>query len=502
MPAGRFSGWSDSTAAGSWPPADYSRTALPLLGVTVLGRGLPGVIRGLAGLGFLIAGTGVAFSTSRAGAVSFLTGMAVFGLATGILWKGGHQRDTARMGWWLVGLGVTFAGLLAGAGVAIKKFFGPATDLTALGIRRPMWDAALEQWQVAPFFGTGARSYEYMERGFRTLETKWMTHVGEVDAIFAHNDYLQCLGDYGLAGLALTLLVTAIHVWGGMRCVLKAGPAAPRGRGDGLAAGLAVGGAAAIAGVMSHALMEFNLHVGTNAVMTGLVLGFLATPGYLRTEAALPAKSVTGAPPKIKAGSGICGRRLATAGVSAAVSLILLETGWRLAPADFAWRQGKKELTTAVSLSELIATSGTFQRATTLDPQNGQAWYMRGLVSLQIASLTADKYATPFYEASLTQLEQALAQYPQYPYAAAQAGGVAAYLGQTGVAEAHFKSALRWGLNIQSVNELYGDYLMLHRKDYGKAIGYLSTALHLSNSQETRANLDRKLRFCLKRMKP
>ena len=68
------------------------------------------------------------------------------------------------------------------------------------------------------------------------------------------------------------------------------------------------------------------------------------------------------------------------------------------------------------------------------------------------------------------------------------------------VAEAHFKTALRWGLNIQSVNELYGDHL-IRRKEYYKALGYLVMALHLSSDPEVRANLEQKLHRCLERLK-
>ncbi len=477
---------------------------LPLLGVAALGRELGGFVRAMGGLGFLLAGTGVAFSTSRGGTVGFFGGMALLiGVSALFWWSERKQRrggPRGRTGWWLLGLGFAFAGLLGVASLNLRKFFDGSLSITSLNGRGPMWDAALEQWQTSPLLGTGARSYEYMERGFRTLETKWATYSGEVDAIFAHNDYLQCLGDYGLVGLGLVLLVAGWHTCHAMVAVLKASGRNEAPHGNGLAAGLAVGSVAALAGLMVQALVEFNLHIGVNAVMTGVLLGFMATPGF--KSQALPASSRRpGEPePRPRAGAGICGRRLAMGGILAAISLVLLETGWRLAPGDFAWRQGNRQLSTAVTLPELITTSATFQRATSLDPDNGQAWYLRGLVTLEIASRTADKYAAPFYEASLTQLERCLEVYPKHPYAASQAGKLAGYLGRPDDAEAHFKTALRWGLNIQSVNELYGDHLM-QRKEYYKALGYLVMGLHLSSDTDVRANLEKKLLRCLERLK-
>ena len=475
---------------------------LPLLGVAVLGRGLGGLVRFAAGAGFFLAGTGVAFSTSRGGAVGFFGGMGLLIVLCGILGRSGRSSKSGRpssssLGRWLLALGIVFCGLLAGAGFVLKRMFGNG-NLTNLNGRGPLWDAALEQWQTAPLTGTGARSYEYMERGFRTLETKWMTWAGEIDAVFAHNDYLQCLGDYGLIGLGLVLLATGWHFLMALRQALRMIPLPDKSPQDGLAMGLTAGATAALAGLMLQALVEFNLHIGINAVMAGLLLGILVTPGF--RQAAAVAKPSDEPVPKSKAGAGICGRRLALSGVLAGLSLLILESAWRLAPADLAWRHGRKQIKTAVSLTELIATSGAFQQATTLDPENDQAWYMRGLVTLQMASLTADLYARPFYESALTQLEQSLKLNPYNPYAAAQAGSIAGYLGRLEVAETHFTTALRRGQNIQSVLELYGDYLM-RRKQYDKAVGYLVTGLHLSGNQEVRANLDRKVRYCLKQLK-
>ena len=98
-------------------------------------------------------------------------------------------------GIWLISLAFLFLLMIGGAGTVLRKFFGSTEALKSLNGRAPLWDAGMEQWQLSPLTGTGARSYEYMERGFRTLDTNWATYAGEIDAQFTHNDYLQCLGD-------------------------------------------------------------------------------------------------------------------------------------------------------------------------------------------------------------------------------------------------------------------------------------------------------------------
>jgi O-antigen ligase len=396
---------------------------MPMLGVAVLGRGLSRTLRILMLAGFLLAGIGVGFSTSRGGALAFFTGMGTLVIIAAVLWWRNRRQvqglSSRGAGWGLAGIAVLFLGFLALTGTNLKSVFGSSGNLTSLNGRQPLWDAALEQWQTAPLLGTGARSYEYMERGFRTLDTTWRVDAGEIDALFAHNDYLQCLADYGLFGLALTLLVAGSHVWRALRSALKAPLTSLPAGGQGLATGLAAGATAGIAGLMAQAVWEFNLHIGCNAVMTGLLLGWMATPGFARSEIHPEIRSRPSGAAKEIAGTKLCHRRLAIGGLAAAVSLLLIHAAWRLAPADFTYRKALKQTATATTLPELIAVSGTFQRATALDPQNAVAWQMRGLVTLHIASMTNEKYATPFYETALVQLQQCLALYPKNPYAAA-----------------------------------------------------------------------------------
>ncbi len=472
---------------------------MPLLGVAVLGQGLRMTTRTLTFIGFLLAATGVAFSTSRGGVLGFLTGM---GLLIGIttillLYRKRLKKGSGRSaGAWLIFLAFLFLVMIGSAGIVLRKFFGSTEALKTLNGRAPLWDAALEQWQISPLTGTGARSYEYMERGFRTLDTRWATYSGEMDAQFAHNDYLQCLGDYGLMGLILILLGTGVHTLLAMRAGLGAVALNRNPDTDGLATGLVVGSIAGIAGGMVQALAEFNLHIGINVVMTGLLLGWLATPGFRREMPAIPSENA----PHPKAGSSICARRFAMSGIIAAISCIFLSTAWRLAPADLAWQKSQRNLYSATTMAELISTSGELQTVTTLDPANPKAWEARGKVTVEIASRTNEKYAVSFYQAALTHLKQSLALYPKNPYAASQAGSVAGFLGKLDDADKFFSTAMRWGNNIQSVNALYGDYLV-RRKDYYKAIGFLKIATWLSQDPDVQHNLGTKMLLCLRRLK-
>lgn len=472
--------------------------AMPLLGVAVLGQGLRRSLRSLCTIGVALAAVGIAFSTSRGGVLAFLAGVGSLIVMTLMLARKqkSHARNLhSRTGLWLTGLAVGFLALLGGSAIVLKKFFNNSESLKNLNGRGPLWDAALEQWQEAPLLGTGARSYEYMERAYRTLDTVWMTRAGEVDAIHAHSDYLQCLADYGLIGLLLALLAGGWHVAAALRGTLRSYDKGSVPAPHGLARGLAVGSVAGLAGLMVQGIAEFNFHIGINVVMTGLLLGWMASPGFLSsTKNSVPADS------KPKAGAGISGPLLAVSAIAAGMAVVLLDSAWTLAPADRAYRTALRDGRTAITFPELLKVSGTLREATILDPRNSAAWYMRGMANLQMASLINEKYAAPFYEDSLVQFNECLKLYPQNPYASAQAGNVSGYLGRLNEAEAHFRNALRWGANIQSVCELYGDFL-LRQKRFQDAFGYLTTALHLSGVKEVRDNLQLKLNYCLKQFR-
>lgn len=80
---------------------------------------------------------------------------------------------------------------------------------------RPIiWKAGLQIWRDHPWLGGGAASYnvlfdQYRPRGF----------INEPD--WAHNDYLNTLSDYGLAGFVLWLVAGGVLLWLGGRAVQR-----------------------------------------------------------------------------------------------------------------------------------------------------------------------------------------------------------------------------------------------------------------------------------------
>ena len=75
---------------------------------------------------------------------------------------------------------------------------------------RGLWAAAIPQFELAPAFGTGAATYLYYGRMFRDPQV-------QNDPIRSHNDYLELLAEYGLAGVAGLLLFLGAHLWLGWK---------------------------------------------------------------------------------------------------------------------------------------------------------------------------------------------------------------------------------------------------------------------------------------------
>ena len=493
-------GWNRSaerSAGGFFESANHlcgflTAAALPLLGVAVLGRGVHTLLRLICAVLYLAAAAGVALSTSRGGAGAFGGASLIFAVITAVLLLAGRrhrQNGGTSVKLWL---GALVAGLVITViptVYVLRHHFSPEriTDLNGRGV---MWDAALEQWQQYPVIGSGARSYEYMERGYRTLATRWPVWAGEVDARYAHNDYLQALGDYGLVGLGLALLALAAHGAQAIRVLARQQRVDPATR-PWLGSAISLGALAALAGLCIQAGVEFNFHIGVNVVMAAGLLGIIANPGPLTGE---PAAEPAGFRP------GFSPWRFAGTLLAAGLSGILLVKAVPLAQGDFHFMKGERQITRQdMKLEEILTAMGTLQKAVEKDPENPVAWRYWGQANLAVGTRLGGAFSRPFYEKALDQLSRSHALDPYNPYTSAHAGQVADYLRKFDVADGFHRAALQWGQNIQRVNHHYGDHLLLTGKYY-EAIGYLLNALHLSGDPGLREEIAEKINLCRERL--
>jgi O-antigen ligase len=195
-------------------------------------------------------------SASRAGIICFLGELVLLGW---LVWLYGRRSQR----YLLVVLALAIAGIAAwlGVGNALARFSeGSWSEVSVsqrLSMSRDTWRIFLDH----PWVGTGMGTLEIV---FPRYETQYTGLVVN----HAHNDYVEMLADGGLAGGLLGLAFLVILFRRGMRNVRRAMSPVTR--------SLYGGGLVGAIGLLGHELVDFNLHIASNAIIF-LLISVLAT---------------------------------------------------------------------------------------------------------------------------------------------------------------------------------------------------------------------------------
>jgi O-antigen ligase len=303
---------------------------------------------------------GMSLTVSRGALMGLAAGGVVFAmLALWLIWQ--TQR---HLFWSLLGGGL-FLSLLGGVvlwKVNEEYLRGRAESLTMTSdIRLGIWESALAQNAEHPLTGAGARMF--YDGGIRLRSEKLPNWVPE--PLFAHNEHLQLLADYGWAGMILLLLLVLVHVLNGWRYLrwFVRERFLNSGRVLSMNLALSVGALSALAATLVHALFEFHYHVPATALSGALLLGVLANPGFEqmeRLQLRLPGVRVLS---KIALGLA---------------SLALLAGAWYHGRGDMALAQAQL----AEARKDASVRKTYLDEAARLDPTNGEIFYQRGLAVL------------------------------------------------------------------------------------------------------------------------
>ncbi|MDR3406690.1 MAG: O-antigen ligase family protein [Chthoniobacter sp.] len=265
-------------ASGFYICPNHLAGLLEMLAMLALGQAFWGnsrpAIRVLAGYCALMCLAGVAITGSRGGYLSVVFGLGAFAVLS--LWA---VQLTRRGGFWLM-----FAGILVGAGVILGGglFFMTQSETIharllqiydPTNMRPMMWKAAMMQYHLEPITGTGSGTYLFYGRQFRSP-------LVQNDPMHVHNDYLELLAEYGLIGAVLCGLFVLVHLVSGMAgmkriIVEQIRPDTPRLSHD---LALIIGALSAIAALLLHSVVDFNMHIPANALLVAFLFGLLASP--------------------------------------------------------------------------------------------------------------------------------------------------------------------------------------------------------------------------------
>lgn len=322
-------------------------------------------------LGFFVVAfaIGMSLTISRGGLIGLAAGGVVFaGLSLWIVWR--TQRHIfARI---VIGVAALVA---LGGGVLFKvneEYLRRriAQQAAATDVRGHVWAAALAQHGASPqpLTGDGARSFYEGCFKFRSPKMPGWS----ADALFAHNEYLQMLVDYGWIGLVLTLFVVTTHAANGIRFLHWFAhwkfPMVGLMPSNGVA--LALGSLAALAATMVHAIFEFHWHVAATAITGAVLLGILANPGFQGPEHK-PRRV-----PGVRIGAKLAMIAASLAMITGAVTIGRAD--YFAAKADIAAKDG-----------DAFEQIHDLSRAIEIDAGNGETVYRRGLAWLD--QLSGDK---------------------------------------------------------------------------------------------------------------
>lgn len=217
---------------------------------------------------------GVAITGSRGGYLSSAASLCA--LAVISLWIRRKVNPSRFAKAAIIAAALLVAGMSAGV-VVMQKSTLLRQRLDLIGkpdVRIYNWAAALDQFKVSPWIGTGAGTHLYYGRLFRRVQLQY-------DPEHAHCDYLELLAEYGLIGAVGMTLFLFAHLrssFSAIGTVIKTAiddPFEPF-RDNRLA--FQVGALSAIAAYLAHSVTDFNLHIPGNALMFAFFFGIVANP--------------------------------------------------------------------------------------------------------------------------------------------------------------------------------------------------------------------------------
>ena len=222
----------------------------------------------------MLAGIGV--SLSRGGILATSAMLLVFCLAL-----------LFQRGYWLPALGV-LAGLVA-VGIAfdvefgsVQKRFEAAFKSGRLAdIRFDYWSAAIHIFEDHPLWGGGPGHFDSEFARYRPP-----TALAQTRPVYAHNDYLNTLAEWGVTGLAIIAAACALLYYG----ALKTWPALRRADLETGAAqksdksAFLMGACLGLLALLFHSVVDFDMHVPANAAIAVTLMALISAQWRFATE--------------------------------------------------------------------------------------------------------------------------------------------------------------------------------------------------------------------------
>jgi tetratricopeptide (TPR) repeat protein len=434
---------------------------LPLvLACTLTGR-FKAVTKVFLGYAALVIGAGIVVTVSRGAWLSTALSLLIF--FGGLLFQR-HYRLASLL---------VLTVLIAGGFWAAPKAFVFQTRLeNALpeagshnaNSRPAIWRAAVKMWRDHPWWGVGPAHFDVRFRGYRPLE------VG-TNPQWAHNDYLNALADWGLAGAGLIVAAWALLAAGVARCwrSVRLSQADLGGRSGSNRFALVLGASAGLLAILFHSFVDFNFQIPANAILAVALMALLSSHLRFATDRCWVVVPVWG-------------RVLASLLLGAGMLYLGIQ-GWRGA-AEHYWlaRAARAPRYSPETIENL-------KRAFARNPRNGNTAYAIG-EAYQIRSREGGEYYQDFGGVDYRQLARlgmdwlARSQQlnPWHAYSFMRYGMCLDWLDRHEEADAYFNRAEELDPNgYYTLNQL--GLHQIEREDYAAARAFFQRSLNLQERE-------------------
>jgi tetratricopeptide (TPR) repeat protein len=273
----------------------------------------------------------------------------------------------------------------------------------------------------------------------------------QTDPVYAHNDYVQLLAEYGLiAGLLVVcfLVVHFLAAWKFVRWRLQTLQQKEKALSSSLA--LIIGAAAGIAALAMHSVFDFNLQIPGNTLFAAFLFGILANPGIPWT------------------GNGPGSLTWIWKMIPAALSIILI------ASILLRWTgESETEASRRAFLNGSYAlTIYHAKRAAEYGNEEPDLFYYLGESRRLLANQFGGTTRLNFLNSAVEAFDQGLKHFPMDERSLVKCGLTQAELGDFQKADTYFNQAFKWDPNLGQIYAFYGARLQLEGRDQDAIAAY------------------------------
>lgn len=255
--------------------AAFLATIFPLSAAVVfLGREKP-IVKVFHGYAALMMLGGIAVTMSRGGWAA--AALALVLLLGWLVWKRRELRlPLAIVAGVLLVTGLFFVYNIDKARARLENVTA-TNNLDAGASRKWLWETAVRMWHDHPWLGVGPGEFASVFPAYRTRFIQ--LNPGNV-----HNEYLDLLVDYGVAGGLLFAAAAAAVIWWAVRTSKYVERGSDLGWKSSNRSAYFVGEVVGLTALAFHCLVDFNVHVPAIALTAAILVGLLAANVRHATE--------------------------------------------------------------------------------------------------------------------------------------------------------------------------------------------------------------------------